>query len=209
MADASPPLFTAAPVALLRCLLPRCSTARLPPLPAAVAMAGKECVAIGSDLRFGVQLQVHHGACQAAQCASLASAALLGGCGLASGLVAAAAAAAVNKPHYLQACHRIAAGLAELAGLLSAAPLPTMPVRPRPALHGCRRRLRQTTRRSTRSMTSCSSGWRGWARMRRRCELLHFCHAVRCRAGLLFGGRTLLLLLLLLLLCPGSTLCCA
>lgn len=26
-------------------------------LPPAVAMAGKECVAIGSDLRFGVQLQ--------------------------------------------------------------------------------------------------------------------------------------------------------
>ena len=27
-----------------------------PPAPAAVAMAGKECVAIASDLRFGVQL---------------------------------------------------------------------------------------------------------------------------------------------------------
>lgn len=34
-----------------------------PLLPAAVAMAGKECVAIGSDLRFGVQLQVRPLAC--------------------------------------------------------------------------------------------------------------------------------------------------
>jgi 20S proteasome subunit beta 3 len=30
---------------------------------AIVAMAGKECVAIGSDLRFGVQLQVRSALC--------------------------------------------------------------------------------------------------------------------------------------------------
>ena len=42
-----------------QCLLPHCLLSTVAPLPsAAVAMAGKECVAIGSDLRFGVQLQV-------------------------------------------------------------------------------------------------------------------------------------------------------
>lgn len=87
-------------------------------------MAGKECVAIGSDLRFGVQLQVRLGACQAAQCASLASAELLGGCGLASGVVAAAAAAAVNEPGYWPglSTHCCWAGGAGRAALCSTPP---------------------------------------------------------------------------------------
>jgi len=41
---------------MLRPALPPASTPAST-IPLAVAMAGKECVAIGSDLRFGVQLQ--------------------------------------------------------------------------------------------------------------------------------------------------------